>query len=288
MTGIDDSLRKKSEHDIKDIRDNNNKWNWRRAIRFVVKILDRFFLTLISIIVIICLYLKWIVVFNSATSIGSFSLFQLSGKLSADQAGNEFGAIAFLLMVVLIAATLFWAFFICRIVIYSTERLRFLTNLAGVTTVLLVTVISLMVSVLNIWDFETLDLPPEGAWLGLSMAPFVAAVCSITIILLVALRHKNHEKWKKEGALVEGSLQEDDIEVIINPEADYRLMYHKNHSVGFVADMGDVVTKNVSSDVAESITRSISEEMKICTVCGEFMRHRGTTCTNCGSRIPGE
>jgi magnesium-transporting ATPase (P-type) len=287
MIGVKDSLHEESGHDMRYLADQSYKRSKWRTVKFSVALLDRILLIVIAVTVIICLYLDWIKLYNGGSLYGRYALFEVFGILDTDMIRDDFETIAVLLRVVIIATTIFWAFFIWRIVLYSTERLKFFANLAGVMTVLLVAGISIAVSVINNWNFKTINLP-SGSLLRLSIAPFVAAICSIAVMLLVSLRHRNRMKWQEEGINNNNSLREEDMEVVINPEADYRLMYHGSHSVGFVADMGDVMTKNVSADVTECVRRSISEEVRVCVVCGEFIRHRVSTCTNCGSKIPGE
>ena len=250
--------------------------------------LKKVLLSTTAAIVVMCLYLNWVVIYVDALRFEGFTLLQLSNSAGIGFMGEGLETISLILRAAIISTTVFWAVFVWKIVVHSTNQVRLFAYLATVITVLMVIGASIAVTAANSWSFGIGNLPPGASEIRLSLAPFIAAVCSSTIMLIISLMYQRQKKGRRIGFRT-GKTSSEDKGVRIKTDADYRLMYHDGHnSVGFVADMGEFWIPEMSAEITESMIKSISEELRVCMTCGEFIQHRVSFCTNCGSMIPGK
>jgi len=277
-----------SEKGLGFLFSNGHQRQSKRIPKGYIEIISKVLLSTAAAIVTVCLYFNWVIVYADTVQFGSFTLFQLSNGADAGLILGGGEAISVILRVAIILTTVFWAVFIWRVVVYSVKYMRLFAYIAGMLTVSLVIGISMSVTAVNSLNAGVGNLPPGFSGVHLYLAPFITAVFSITIMLAVSLMYQRQKRKRRAGVSVRNALPED-MGVRIKADADYRLMYHGGHnSVGFVADMGEFWGSDISAEITESMIKNISEELRVCMNCGEFVRHKVSVCTNCGSIIPGK
>jgi ribosomal protein L40E len=137
---------------------------------------------------LVCLHLKWLVVFeHSGARHDSYTLLQIAKSISVSAAGEMGALLANLLTAVVLLDTALWAIFIWRMLRHSFFT-RMLSQLAGIMTVALVMVTSLAVTMLNSEGIMLVGPAADYVSARMSVAAFLAAVFSVLMVAFVSIR----------------------------------------------------------------------------------------------------